>query len=76
MYAVTPCISARDCFQDLNPLPHRHKATTLPLRQGAPSIQYGDEIKITSANKEKNIYPIRAGLFLKYVSQMLQKQKK
>jgi hypothetical protein len=37
MYATFPCISARDCLQDLNPWPHGHKATTLPLRQVSPS---------------------------------------
>jgi hypothetical protein len=32
MYTVFPCMSVRGCFQDLNPWPHGHKATTLPLR--------------------------------------------
>jgi hypothetical protein len=37
MYTAFLCISARDCFQDLNPWPHGHKATALPLRQGSTS---------------------------------------
>jgi hypothetical protein len=37
MCAVFPCISARGCFQDLNPWPLGHKATTLLLCQGSPS---------------------------------------
>jgi hypothetical protein len=37
MYAAFPWISARGCFQDLNPWPHGHKATALPLRQSSPS---------------------------------------
>jgi hypothetical protein len=38
MYAVFPFISARNCFQDLNPRPHGHKATALPLSQGSPFV--------------------------------------
>ena len=37
LYAAFPCISARGCFQDLNPWPHGHKAAALPLSQGSPS---------------------------------------
>jgi hypothetical protein len=36
MYTAFPYISARGCFQDLNPWPHGHKATALTLRQGSP----------------------------------------
>ena len=44
LYAAFPCISARGCFQDLNPWPHGHKAAALPLRQGSPSTD-GDQVE-------------------------------
>jgi hypothetical protein len=37
-YAAFPSISAKGYFQNLNPWPHGHKATALPLRQGSPKI--------------------------------------
>jgi hypothetical protein len=40
MQAPFPCISARDCFQDLNPWLHGHKAKALLLRQPpTPSVK-------------------------------------
>jgi hypothetical protein len=38
IYVAIPCISARGCFQNLNPWPHGHKAITLPLCQGSPFL--------------------------------------
>jgi hypothetical protein len=51
MYAVFSCISVRNCFQDLNPWPHGHKATALPLRQGSPFRQRTKVCKISYATQ-------------------------
>jgi hypothetical protein len=37
MYTVFPCISAKGCFEYLNPWPHGQKAIALSLYQGSPS---------------------------------------
>jgi hypothetical protein len=40
-----------DCFQDLNPRPHGHKATALPLRQGSPSTDMNNNDKKKNLNR-------------------------